>query len=195
MSQFLRRALCWACLCALLTGAPAFGAGGDADLFRAAFEVDASPKGAEEAVSRKGDDAWKAKVVKLDWYDGGDDALEIGEYGYLYDIRTGLVVHIKRTGGVNHADCEPSGRSDTQKLRKIAGGSFDWDSHPAILYADGQFIACAISTRPQGRSTIANNGYDGQFCLHMLGSKTHDPEAVNATHQKNVNRAYNWAHD
>lgn len=138
--------------------------------------------------------SWKSKVVKMNWFDGGSSVLKKGHYGYIYDIDTGLTVHIKRMGGSNHADCEPATKTDTAKLKKIAGGSFSWDSQAVILYADGKFVACAINTKPHGDQTITNNGYDGQFCLHMSGSKTHESDSVNEEHQKAINKAYNWAH-
>ena len=137
---------------------------------------------------------WKSKVVKMNWFDGGSSVLKRGDYGYIYDIDTGLIVHIKRMGGVNHADVEPATQTDTAKLKKIAGGSFSWDSQAVILYADGKFVACAINTLPHGDQTLTSNGYDGQFCLHMTGSRTHGSDSVNESHQKAINKAYNWAH-
>ena len=144
--------------------------------------------------SKSSDTSWKSKVVKMNWFDGGSSVLKKGHYGYIYDIDTGLTVHIKRMGGTSHADCEPATKTDTAKLKKIAGGSFSWDSQAVILYADGKFVACAINTKPHGDQTISSNGYDGQFCLHMVGSKTHGTDTVNEEHQKSINRAYNWAH-
>lgn len=138
--------------------------------------------------------SWKHKVVKLDWYNGGSSVLKRGKYGYIYDIKTGLIVHIKRMGGVSHADVEPATKTDTAKLLKIAGGKFSWDSKAVILYAGGQFVACAINTMPHGDQTLSDNGYDGQFCLHMLGSKTHGSDSINEEHQKSIIKAYNWAH-
>ena len=138
--------------------------------------------------------AWKSRVTKTNWNDGGSSILKKGDYGYILDIDTGIVVHIKRMGGSNHADCEPASRSDTAKLLKIAGGSFDWDAHAVILYANGKFVACSINTKPHGDQSITSNGYDGQFCLHMAGSKTHESDTTNTDHQKAVDRAYNWAH-
>ena len=141
-----------------------------------------------------GRSSWKSKVVRLNWFDGGSRVLKKGAYGYIYDIRTGLVVHIKRMGGSSHADVEPASVSDTAKLKKVAGGSFSWDAHPVILYAGGRFVACSINTMPHGDQTLTGNGYNGQFCLHMSGSKTHGTDSVNADHQSAINRAYNWAH-
>ena len=76
----------------------------------------------------------------------------------------------------------------------MAKGSFDWKSHAVILKAGGKYVACAINTMPHGDQTITNNGYNGQFCLHMVNSKTHGTEKVNESHQSAIRTAYNWAH-
>ena len=138
--------------------------------------------------------SWRSKVVALDWFKGGSGVLQTGSYGYIYDIDTGIVVRVKRMGGHNHADMEPASASDTARLKKIAGGSFSWDCIPVILYAGGKYVACSINTKPHGDQTIANNGYDGQFCLHMVNSLTHDSGKVNENHQSAIKKAYNWAH-
>ena len=137
---------------------------------------------------------WRSRVVKMDWFKGGSDVLPTGSYGYIYDIATGLVVHVKRMGGHNHADLEPASTSDTAKLYKMSGGSFSWASRAVILYSNGRFVACAINTMPHGSQTLTNNGYNGQFCLHMTNSRTHETNNVNAYHQAAINYAYNWAH-
>ncbi|MBQ6347605.1 MAG: hypothetical protein IJI71_08605 [Clostridia bacterium] len=146
------------------------------------------------ASASSGSGSWKSKVVKLDWFDGGKSVLDTGDYGYLYDIRTGTTLRVKRMGGHNHADLEPATASDTAKLKKIAGGSFSWDCIPVILRADGKYVACSINTMPHGDQTISSNGYDGQFCLHMVNSLTHETESVNKEHQAAIDKAYSWAH-
>ncbi len=138
--------------------------------------------------------SWKSKVVMLDWFKSGKNVLKKGAYGYLYDISTGVTLRIKRMGGTNHADVEPATASDTAKLKKIAGGNFSWNSIAVILYAGGKYVACGINTMPHGDQTITNNNYDGQFCLHMVGSTTHGSTAVNVNHQASIKKAYNWAH-
>ncbi len=141
-----------------------------------------------------GGGSWKSKVVKLDWFDGGSGVLDTGHYGYLYDIRTGTTLRVKRMGGHNHADLEPATASDTARLKKIAGGSFSWDCIPVILRAGGKYVACSINTMPHGDQTISSNGYDGQFCLHMVNSLTHETGSVNKEHQAAIDKAYSWAH-
>lgn len=138
--------------------------------------------------------SWKDKVVVMDWYDGGSKVLARGEYATIYDCETGVQIRIKRMGGTNHADIEPATAEDTAKLLKICGGEFSWDSRSVILYAGGKYVACAINTMPHGAQTISDNNYDGQCCLHMLNSRTHGSDSINAAHQKAIKAAYNWAH-
>ena len=138
--------------------------------------------------------SWKSKVVKMDWFGGGSNVLKKGSYGYIYDIDKGIALKIKRMGGHNHADVEPATYTDTQKLLKISNGKFSWKSHAVILSAGGKYVACGINCMPHGDQTIKTNGYDGQFCLHMVNSRTHGSDSVNTEHQKSIDRAYRWAH-
>ena len=153
-----------------------------------------SSKSASKSKSTsKSSGSWKSKVVKMNWYNGGSNVLRKGKYGYIYDIDTGVSLKIKRMGGHNHADVEPASATDTAKLLRVAKGKFSWDSHAVILSANGKYVACGINTLPHGDQTIHNNNYNGQFCLHMTGSKTHGSDKENSEHQKSINRAYNWA--
>ena len=138
--------------------------------------------------------SWKSKVVKLEWSKGGSKVLKRGSYGYLYDIATGITMRIKRMGGTNHADVEPATAADTEKLLKIAGGEFSWNTHAVILHAGSKYVACSINTLPHGDQTITDNNYEGQFCLHMVGSLTHGSGKVNPEHQARIQEAYDWAH-
>ena len=138
--------------------------------------------------------SWKDQVVKMDWFNGGSEVLDRGDYATIYHCATGTTIRIKRMGGTNHADIEPATAEDTEKLLKISGGQFDWDSEPVILYSEGKYVACAINTMPHGDQTITDNNYDGQCCLHMVNSRTHGSDTVNEQHQKAIDAAYNWAH-
>lgn len=138
--------------------------------------------------------SWKDKVVVMDWYEGGSSVLDRGDYAYLYHCDTGIQIKVKRMGGTNHADLEPATAEDTAKLLKISGGKFDWDSEAVILHSEGKYVACAINTMPHGDQTISDNNYEGQFCLHMVNSRTHGSDSVNTEHQKAIKAAYSWAH-
>lgn len=137
--------------------------------------------------------SWKSKVEMVGWYNGGSSILTKGEYATIYDVSTGVSLRIRCLYGSNHADVEPATKADTAKLLKIAGGSFSWDSHAIILHANGRYIAAAINTKPHGDQAITDNGYNGQFCLHLTGSKTHGSDSVNEDHQASILRAYKWA--
>ena len=154
----------------------------------------AAKSGSAKKNAKKSARSWKAKVVKMNWYNGGSSVLKKGKYGAIYDIDTGITLKIKRMGGHNHADVEPATTADTAKLLKVAGGHFSWDSHAVILKAGGKYVASAINTKPHGDQTIRSNHYDGQFCLHMTDSKTHGSQKENREHQKSIQRAYKWAH-
>lgn len=174
--------------CISRTKVPESSSGGD-------DSGDDSGEGADSGTgSETGAPSWKSRVVKLDWYKTGKDVLKRGGYAYLYDITTGIKLRIKRMGGTNHADVEPATKADTAKLKKIAGGKFSWVCHAVILQANGQYVACSVNTMPHGQQTISNNGYDGQFCLHMVNSKTHGTGKVNPNHQACIEKAYKWAH-
>ena len=133
-------------------------------------------------------------VIVMDWFDGGSNVLKKGEYGTIYDIWSGIFINVKRMGGSNHADIEPASLEDTAKLYQAVDGEYSWESRPVILIAGGKFVACAINTLPHGDQTIYDNAYDGQFCLHMVNSRTHGSDSVNEEHQKSIREAYMWAH-
>ena len=154
-------------------------------------------KGKSSSKSKKNSSSgksWKSKVVKMNWFRGGSNVLRKGHYGTIYDIDTGISLRIKRMGGHYHADVEPATSADTAKLLRVAGGHFSWDSEAVILKAGGKYVACGINTLPHGDQTIYNNHYDGQFCLHMSGSRTHASSKENDHHQSSIDRAYRWAH-
>ena len=146
---------------------------------------------ADTALTLTGSSGWKSKVVAMDWYHGGSKVLKKGKYGYLYDVKSGIYFKIKRMGGTAHADCEPATKSDTAKLKKLG---YSYSRRPGILYSNGKFVAVSFTTQPHGDQTLTSNGYNGQFCLHMVNSKTHGSDRVDEDHQSAIKKAYSWAH-
>ena len=137
--------------------------------------------------------SWRRQVERVEWFNGGSKIVKRGGYAYIYDIDTGLTLRIKRKGGTNHMDVEPASKKDTATLKKIAGGTFSWKSHAVVLIKGGRYIAAAINTQPHGEYTIKDNDFPGQFCLHMVGSRTHETNKVNAEHQKSIERVLKWS--
>ena len=137
--------------------------------------------------------SWRRQVEKLDWFKGGNSLVRRGGYATLYDIDTGISLRIKRKGGTNHMDVEPATASDTGKLRRIAGGTFSWKSHAVVLIKGGRYIAAGINTMPHGDQTIKDNDFPGQFCVHLMNSRTHETDRVNPEHQASIDRVMKWA--
>ena len=147
------------------------------------------------AVSKKkpSDTAIMASKVQFVSWDKGSKLFSKGDYVYIYDIQSGLTIRVRRLGGTNHAEMEPATADDTAKILQMDGGAFSWNSRPVILCVGGTYLAAAINTMPHGDESIKNNNFDGQFCLHLPGSKTHGTDTVNANHQAAIKYAYKWA--
>ena len=137
--------------------------------------------------------SWRRQVERVEWFSEGNKLVKRGGYASIYDIDTGLTLRIKRKGGTNHMVVEPASKKDTATLKKIAGGTFSWKSHAVVLIKGGRYIAAAINTQPHGEYTIKDNDFPGQFCLHMVGSRTHETNKVNAEHQKSIERVMRWS--
>lgn len=120
---------------------------------------------------------------RLDWFNGGASRIPRGAIFQVKDVRTGLVFTAKRQAGGSHLDAEPLTAADTAILKKINGGDFTWKRRPMLVLYNGRVYACSIYSEPHGSDTIANNNFDGQFCLHFYGSKTHGTNVVDADHQ------------
>lgn len=133
-----------------------------------------------------------SKVQLADW-SKVNHAFPKGSNVQMYDIMSGSIIKVHRLGGENHAEMEPATAEDTAKLLKACGGKFSWNSRPVILRLGNVFLAAAINTMPHGEQSIKNNNYDGQFCMHFPGSKTHGTESVNVNHQAAIHAAYKWA--
>ena len=140
---------------------------------------------------------YQATVYKLDWsyMKANATALGIakGSSIKLTDLTTGksLNVHVQSTG--NHIDAEPLTSADTTTLCEIYGvsspNSISYKRRPMMITTSaGQFL-CSIYGQPHGAQDITNNGYDGQFCLHFVNSRTHGTNRVDTNHQNAINSA------
>ena len=140
---------------------------------------------------------YNAKVYKLDWSYMKSNATALGIARgasiKLTDLTTGksLNVHVQSTG--NHIDAEPLTSADTTTLCEIYGvsspNSISYKRRPMMITTSaGQFL-CSIYGQPHGAQDITNNGYDGQFCLHFVNSRTHGTNRVDTDHQNAINSA------
>ena len=140
---------------------------------------------------------YNATVYKLDWSYMKSNATALGIARgasiKLTDLTTGksLNVHVQSTG--NHIDAEPLTSADTTTLCEIYGVStpnaISYKRRPMMITTSaGQFL-CSIYGQPHGAQDITNNGYEGQFCLHFVNSRTHGTNRVDEDHQNAINTA------
>ena len=131
----------------------------------------------------------KITTERLDWFNGGKNVIPNGAVLQIKDVSTGLIFSARRQSGGNHMDAEPLTAEDTAILKKINGGTFSWRRRAVLVKYNGHVYAASIYSEPHGTNTILDNNFDGQFCLHFYGSKTHGTDRVDADHQKCVEQA------
>ncbi len=136
------------------------------------------------------DTAASRKTERLNWFKGGSNTIPKGAVFKVKDIRTGKVFTVRRWSGYNHLDAEPLTRSDTNTMKSIYG-HWSWRRRPILVKYNGHVYAASMNGMPHGTSTISNNGFDGHFCIHFYGSKTHGSGKVDAQHQNCVAVAMN----
>ena len=129
---------------------------------------------------------------KLSWF-GSEDVIPKGAAVTIKDCRTGKTFSAMRWSGANHMDTEPATKADTATLKEIYGGSWSWSRRPILVRYNGHVYAASMNGMPHGTSTI-DNGFDGHFCVHFSGSKTHGTDRVDEDHQAAVTAAmkYQW---
>ena len=121
-----------------------------------------------------------------------------GKTAVIYDIQTGLSFRVKCQSNGLHSDVEPLTAADTNTMLKV----YNVTSVKSITYvrrqvllitSEGYGFAGSIYGQCHGSSTISNNNYPGQFCLHLQGSKVHVSGNVDSDHQNCVSLAASWA--
>jgi hypothetical protein len=109
------------------------------------------------------------------------------------DCLTGKTFKCRRWAGANHLDAEPLTKKDTETMNSIYG-KWSWNRRPILVQYNGRIYAASMNGMPHGTTTIADNQFNGHFCIHFYGSKTHSTKKKDAAHQKAVATAmdYTW---
>ncbi len=113
-------------------------------------------------------------VEWIGWNPGGDAAFIKKTAALVTDVRTGVQFYVRRFSGSNHADVETLTASDTQTLFQLYGGKWDWTARPVWVTVGGRTFAASINGMPHGTDTLPDNGMQGQICIHLPGSRTHN---------------------
>ena len=132
------------------------------------------------------------KTESLNWFKHPDRIPHHAKF-QVKDIKTGKVFNVKRWTGSNHADCEPATARDTSIMKSIYG-HWSWKRRPILVKYNGRVYAASMNGMPHGTGTIKNNNFDGHFCIHFTGSKTHGSKKVDSAHQNCVKTAlkHSW---
>ena len=148
---------------------------------------------AKKASASDSSDGGAGSTERLNWFNGGSKKIPKGATFRVKDIRTGKVFTVRRWSGANHIDAEPLTSSDTATLKSIYG-HWSWKRRPVLVKYNGHVYAGSMNGMPHGTQTIKGNNFDGHFCIHFYGSKTHGSKKVDAMHQNCVAEAmkHSW---
>ena len=124
---------------------------------------------------------------RLDWF-SNVYLIPKGAVFTVKDCRTGKTFQCKRWSGANHLDAMPLTKADTAVMRSLYG-QWSWRRRPILVRYNGHVYAASMNGMPHGTSTISRNNFDGHFCIHFYGSKTHGTGKVDSMHQKCVAEA------
>lgn len=128
-----------------------------------------------------------------------------GTTAVLTDVKTGLSFRARRWAGGSHADVEPLTAADTVIMCRIYGVTTAqqiadkdlWERKPFWVTVGGHTYAASVYGIPHNYpagDTIPNNDFNGQFCVHFVGSTTHtNPNTPDPDHQKAIQEAYDKA--
>ncbi|WP_052339641.1 hypothetical protein [Gorillibacterium massiliense] len=106
------------------------------------------------------------------------------------DVETGLQFRVQRRAGSSHADVQPLSRADTAIMKDIYSGEWSWRRRGILVQKDGgEVIAASMHGMPHGGDGIPDNGFDGHFCIHFLGSVTHGSGNQDPDHEVMIHKA------
>ena len=145
------------------------------------------------SASDSGSGGGSGTTERLNWFNGGSNKIPKHATFKIKDIKTGKVFTVKRWSGANHIDAEPASASDTAIMKSIYG-HWSWKRRPVLVKYNGHVYAGSMNGMPHGTQTIKGNNFDGHFCIHFYGSKTHGSKKVDSMHQNCVAEAmkHSW---
>ncbi len=145
-----------------------------------------------DAKKAASDSKGAGSTERLDWFHGGSNTIPKGATFKVKDVLTGKIFTCKRWSGYNHLDAEPLTKSDTNTMLAVYG-HWSWRRRAILVKYNGHVYAASMNGMPHGTSTISGNGFDGHFCIHFYGSKTHESGKVDQEHQNCVATAMNYS--
>ena len=161
----------------------------------------------EKAISGKintSDITVKSTVYDLPWNSVSNSTrvaygVESGKYAKILDLATGKAFNIFMRWGTEHMDAEPYNAKATETLCDIYGvdsasqlPSDRNKARPMLVETNkGYQIVCTLYPVPHDSSsqTITNNNFNGVFCIHFTGTRTHGGNVVHSEYTNAINLA------
>lgn len=107
----------------------------------------------------------------------------------VQDFETGKQFRVVRRAGSSHADVQPINAQDTEIMKSIYG-RWSWRRRAVLVkLADGRTLAGSMNGMPHGSGAIKGNNFNGHFCIHFRGSKTHSSNSLDPAHQAMIWKA------
>ncbi|MCX8132008.1 MAG: LysM peptidoglycan-binding domain-containing protein [Clostridia bacterium] len=145
----------------------------------------------------------------LDWFKEAQYLFSVGKTGKFIDVETGKSFMARRTMGASHSDTETVSALDTDIMKEIFGGSWNWNRRSFILEIEGRKFAVSVAGMPHagvdgvpylqnvsGRSDnwgygpnydrISGNGMNGHFDVYFLNGLRHKDNNLDPVHQLKV---------
>lgn len=119
----------------------------------------------------------------------------------LYDINSGKSWNIVLQSAGNHFDVEPATADDTAVMcaaygvgsaAELTDDNGHWKRRPVLLTIGKSTFCGSMYGVVHGTQKVTNNNYKGQFCIHLLNSKTHGSDHVDDAHQAAIKKAVEW---
>ncbi len=120
-----------------------------------------------------------------------DGLLPEGEQVSVVDLRTRRTFTVTcLTPSERHLDFTPSSTEDAKTLKRVYGGTWSWERRSALAYVGGVWVAASMNGMPHAPDAESlDNGVEGQFCMHFLGSRNVNTGLEDRGHQAAVARA------
>ena len=125
----------------------------------------------------------------LKWFNTGRRLFKRNSTFTIKDVKTGKTWQCKVMYGTNHLDAEPLTKADTRIMKVAYGGRITYKRRAVLVLYKNKVYAASMYGVPHGDQTITDNGFNGQFCIHFTGSKTHGSDKVDEDHQEMIQKA------
>ena len=145
------------------------------------------------------------EILDLHWFDEKgfytSHGVKTGLTVTVMDVSTGKQFNVRIQSTGYHADVEPKTAADTKIMCDVYGVSdaseIGYKRRPVFVKARVNGVvytyAGSMYGEVHGSQTIADNNYNGQFCIHFRHSTTSGTKVESEANQSPIDRAVSYA--